>query len=119
MRAIPSSLQASGFSAEEYDYIFEALLKLVKEQVQHPYLFKHYHQKVTEPYDYYRFGIEFVTPLVNPQTSSIHFIHNVDAIEKQLREGENVIFFANHQTEVDPQLISFFFEIPILILDEK
>lgn len=108
------SLRADGHADDrdmaECDHIFETLLRLMKEQLKDPFQFKHYHKKVTEPYDYYRFGIDFVRPLVDTNRSSIHFMHNVDRIEKQLVEGENVILFANHQTEVDPQLISFFLE---------
>ena len=105
-----SSLRADGFDMKDFDHIFETLLGLIKEQVQIPYPFKHYHQKVTEPYDYYRFGIDFIRPLVDIDASAIHFMHHVDRIEKQLVQGENVILFANHQTEVDPQLISLFLE---------
>jgi glycerol-3-phosphate O-acyltransferase len=105
-----NSLRASGFQMEEFDHLFETLLSLVKEQVVHPYRFEPYHQKIVHPFNYYQFGIEFIRPLTDKKRSHVHLLHNVEKMEKQLALGENVILFANHQTEVDPQLMSLVLE---------
>jgi glycerol-3-phosphate O-acyltransferase len=104
------SMEASGFNMELYDHLFDFLLRHVKEQVRHPYKFEPFHQKIREPIDYYHFGIEFIRPLVDRQKTRIFLVENVDKIQKQINQGENVILFANHQTEVDPQLMSLVLE---------
>jgi glycerol-3-phosphate O-acyltransferase len=83
---------------------------MLKQQVRSPYHFAPYHQKVTQPYDYYRFGIDFIRPLVDQSHSHIHGKEVIEQISEQVEAGENVILFANHQTEVDPQLLSFVLE---------
>lgn len=105
-----SSMQLSGFKNDVYDPLFDALLKLVVEQLRETYSFGPYHQKIVHPYNYFRFGIEFIRPLVDTQRSRIEGIGNLDKIARQIEHGENVILFANHQTEVDPQLMSLVLE---------
>ena len=104
------SLREAGFRMEEFDHLFDTLLMLVKEQVHSPHSFESFHQRITHPYDYYRFGMEFIRPLVDKEKSRVHLMKNVEKIEQQLAQGENVILFANHQTEVDPQLMSLVLE---------
>jgi glycerol-3-phosphate O-acyltransferase len=89
---------------------FLQFLQLVREQVQHPYSFQPYHQKVRTPFDYYRFGLEFVRPLVDRTHSRVHGEEQWKCVEKQLHEGENAILLANHQTETDPQAIAILLE---------
>lgn len=105
-----NSMLLSGFQAKDFDHLFEALLMLVKEQVHHPYNFAPYHQKIVNPYNYYQFGIEFIRPLVDKKKTHIHGLHNIEKIAKQLQQSENAVLFANHQTEVDPQLMSLMLE---------
>lgn len=105
-----SSLKQSGFQMKDFDHLFESFLDRVKEQVKHPYSFEPYHQRILEPYNYYDFGIEFIRPLVDRDKSYIHGRSTIDQIEKQLNHKDNVILFANHQTEVDPQLMSLVLE---------
>lgn len=105
-----ASLEAQGFRMEDFDGLFEDLLLLVLQQLHAPYQFEPYHKMITEPFNYYRFGIEFIRPLVDKNRSYVHLLSNLEKIQKQLERGESVILFANHQTEVDPQLMSLVLE---------
>ncbi|MFZ0564888.1 MAG: 1-acyl-sn-glycerol-3-phosphate acyltransferase [Chlamydiales bacterium] len=104
------SVETDGLKMADYDYVFENLLSLVKEQLAHPHKFESYHQKITAPYNYYQFGLNFVFPLVDKKRSKVLHIDNVEKMSKQVAAGENVILFSNHQTEVDPQLIFLILE---------
>lgn len=104
------SIRESGLQMEEFDHLFDTFLTLVKEHIRHPYTFEPYHQKISSPCNYFQFGIEFIRPLVDTKRTRVHGTHNLKKIEKQLNAGENVILFANHQTEVDPQLMSLVLE---------
>lgn len=90
--------------------LFYTYLEKVIEFSKAPYPFEPYHQKITEPFDYNRFGIDFLRPLVFMKDSYIIGKNNVEEIAEHLKEGHNVIFFANHQIEPDPQAISILFE---------
>ena len=114
-----SSMIGQGFRMTDYDHLFETLLRLVTEQAKEPYRFEPYHTSITQPYNYYRFGIEFIRPLVDKKRSYIHLPANLKKIEEQLTQGESVILFANHQTEVDPQLMSLLLEDTYPQLGEK
>jgi glycerol-3-phosphate O-acyltransferase len=105
-----ASLEAQGFKMAEYDHLFDHLLALVLQQLSNPYDFEHYHKRITSPYNYYQFGIEFIRPLVDKERSYVHLNENVERIQKQMAMGENAVLFANHQTEVDPQLMSLVLE---------
>lgn len=92
--------------------IFSNFVDLIKKQLQTPYPFEPFHQSLREPFDYYSFGLEFIRPLVIKEKSSILGDKNLETIERQLEKGDNVVFFANHQIEPDPIVIS-------LLLEEK
>jgi glycerol-3-phosphate O-acyltransferase len=85
-------------------------LDLMAEQSIHPYTFAPYHQKVRSPIDYYRFSLEFIRPLVDFSRSTVTGIEIASEIEERLAAQENAIFFANHQTETDPQAIALLLE---------
>lgn len=104
------SLVMSGFKMELFDHLFDELLFLVKEEEKHPHTFESYHERLLKPYNYYRFGNEFIRPLIDEQKSRVHFPENIEKIDRQIAAKENVILFANHQTEVDPQILSLTFE---------
>jgi len=105
-----SSMIHSGFNMDEYDHLFYSLLDLIIKQLREPCTFEHFHKRIEKPYDYHRFGKEFIRPLVDEKRSFIHHADNVEKMEAQVRAGENVILFANHQTEVDPQLMCLILE---------
>ncbi len=90
--------------------LFRTFLKLLTEQIQSPYQFEPYHEHITAPFDYYRFGINFLTPLIDLKHSTLIGEANLQKITKQIENKENVIFFANHQIEGDPQAISLLTE---------
>ncbi|MEN9654077.1 MAG: hypothetical protein RL235_189 [Chlamydiota bacterium] len=75
-----------------------------------PCSFDLYHQKVRSPFDYYQFGLDFVRPLVDKARSSVHDLDQFSTLGQKLLAKENVVFFANHQTETDPQAISLMLE---------
>lgn len=98
----------SNFSKAES--IFSLFLQLIREQFKKPYVFDLYHKKIRHPIDYYHFGIEFIRPLVDLPHSGVIGLDVVDTISKQLEKKENVVLFANHQTETDPMAISLLLE---------
>ncbi len=104
------SLKTGGLNLADYESVFDSLLQLVAEQIANPHRFAPFHQRITEPYNYYEFGMEFLRPLVDKERSRVFNIENVKKMTEQLKAGDNVILFANHQTEVDPQLMSLALE---------
>lgn len=85
-------------------------LDLIIEQIQHPYPFEPFHRSIRSPFDYYQFGLDIIRPLVLFNTSRIYGLKNVEKMQSQIHKGDNVILFANHQTEPDPQAISLLLE---------
>lgn len=104
------SLEGTHHKAEDYVPLFAMLLELVKKQIADPYPFEPYHPKIVEPFDYFHYGLNFARPLVDERKSRILRTHNLDKIDAEIKAGENVVFFANHQTELDPQLMSIVLE---------
>lgn len=88
----------------------ETWLRLVKEQMEAPYQFEVFHQAIRLPFDYYRFGLDFIRPLVDFDRSRLLGSSYLDAISDQITQGDNVILLANHQIEPDPQIISLLIE---------
>jgi len=95
---------------KNYSKIFETLIDIIEKQIKTPYTFSPYHKKIRKPFDYYSFGIEFLKPLVDIKNSKLLGSENLKEIEKKLLNNENVILFANHQVESDPQAISILLE---------
>jgi glycerol-3-phosphate O-acyltransferase len=95
---------------EHAKQILATFLKLVVQQLQSPYTFEIFHKHITKPFDYYQFGLDFIRPLVDFKTSRIQGLDNLQKIIEQIRNGDNVILLANHQTEPDPQVISLLLE---------
>ncbi|HSX25630.1 MAG TPA: 1-acyl-sn-glycerol-3-phosphate acyltransferase [Chlamydiales bacterium] len=94
-------------------------LQLIEEQFKHPHSFQPYHQKVRHPFDYYRFGLDFIRPLVDINHSRIYGEEHLNTILSQLKKGDNVVLLANHQTEPDPQIIALLLEKKYPALAEK
>lgn len=90
--------------------VFEEFLPLFLEQFHSPYQFEPFHQRIRSPFDYYRFGIDFIRPLVDLEKSKVLHLEHVKTMCEQLNKKENVVFFANHQAEIDPQAISLLLE---------
>jgi len=94
-------------SEEEATQIFRTLGELIVKQINDPYVFPPYHQKVRKPFDYYAFGLHFARPLFDKSKSKVEGLKHVKDIVKALNAKENVIFLANHQSELDPLIIDY------------
>lgn len=99
-------LERENISFAQHEKFFVFLLEEVKQEIAEPSSFPPYHERIRTPFDYYQFGIEFIEVLVNKEKSTLLHVENVEKMIRQLVAKENVVLFANHQTEVDPQLIS-------------
>ena len=104
------TLQDHHIDVDQYEYIFDTYLDLVKEQILNPHVFAPYHEQVLKPFDYYKYGLEFMRPLVDLSISSLSGISELNEIDQELSKGHNVILLANHQIEADPQAISILLE---------
>jgi len=89
---------------------FSVLLELIIENIHHPYPFPLFHQKIRAPFDYYTFGKDFFLPLIDKKKSQVCGTDHIKQVESQIKKKENVILFANHQIEGDPQAISLLFD---------
>lgn len=105
-----NELKNHGLSLDKQIPILDTYLRLIEEQIEAPYQFQPYHKQVLEPFDYYKFGIDFLRPLVDMSISSTNGLDIADKIAAQLASGDNVILLANHQIEADPQAISILLE---------
>lgn len=99
-----------GYPDDLCETIFCRFLTLLEEQLRAPYPFEPFHKAIRKPFDYYRYGVDFVKPLIDLKNSSIEGLDNLKEIQKKIEAGENVVLLANHQTEADPQAISTMLE---------
>eukprot|EP00934_Nitzschia_sp_Nitz4_P000866 Nitzschia sp. Nitz4//scaffold19_size178191//62238//63461//NITZ4_001970-RA/size178191-processed-gene-0.13-mRNA-1//1//CDS//3329540658//866//frame0 len=60
--------------------------------------------------DFYQWGNEFFRYFLDMEKSQVLGMENLKQAMEQANAGENVIFFANHQTEADPQVMSCLLE---------
>lgn len=102
--------QTNGYTQEQFEKPLKQFLELVVQNLEQPFNFEPYHHHITQPFDYYHFGIDFIRPLVILDESKILNENNLKKIEAYLAKGENVVLLANHQTELDPQAISILLE---------
>ncbi len=105
-----STLSAAQIDLSDHLPLFSIYLDKVLEQIQHPFSFDLYHRKIRVPFDHYRFGIELFKPLVDFHASQLLYPERLQEITHYLDQGENVVWLANHQTEVDPALLHMFLE---------
>lgn len=100
----------NGYLMEEIEPWLLQLLHFTVKQISHPYRFEPYHKRVVAPFDYYKFGLDFIRPLIDTKRSKVLGSKIFDLVSQQLAKRENVIFLANHQIEPDPQVISLLLE---------
>lgn len=106
-----NTLKTRGEGIEKGIALLSTFIALVEDEINTPTTFApYYHEKIEKPFDYYRFGIEILKPLINFAESKILGLEYVDEIINRLKKKENVILLANHQTEPDPQAISLLLE---------
>lgn len=104
------ALDNSGKMTPENLSILETFVSLVVEAIEHPYTFEAYHRSLTSPFDYYRFGLDLMRPLIDFRRSSLIDRNRVSEMVRQTQKNENIILFGNHQTEPDPQIINLMLE---------
>lgn len=90
--------------------VIATVLDRILLQFETPFTFTNYHPRMMEPYDYYTFGQNYVRPLIDYRNSYLGNLKVFDEIEKNLKEGHNVILLANHQTEADPAVMALLLE---------
>lgn len=101
---------SGGSSMDQIEEFFDRYLGRLQYLHDHPFKFEPYHKQILEPFDYYQLGLDFIIPLVNQTQSQYLGDDSLQKIEEQLACGENVILLANHQAEIDPQIISLLTE---------
>lgn len=60
--------------------------------------------------DFYSFGNDFFRPVMDMKKSVVLGQEALEKAMKQVANGENVVFFANHQSEADPQVMTCLLE---------
>lgn len=95
---------------EKTEQIFLTFLDLVILQCASPFAFSHYHQRLHKDFDYHKFTLDFVRPLIDLSSSSLIGEGYLEEIDIHLKNKNNVILLANHQSEGDPQMISILLE---------
>lgn len=63
-----------------------------------------------DDHDFYKYGCDFFRPVMDAQKSIVLGQDNLQQAFAQVAAGENVVFFANHQSEADPQVFSCMLE---------
>jgi glycerol-3-phosphate O-acyltransferase len=91
-------------------HVFYTFLQLLLQECRHPSSFEPYHIKIKAPFNYYKFGLDFIRPLIDIDRSCLLGIEQLDIILELLTQGDNIILLANHQTEPDPQILSILLE---------
>jgi glycerol-3-phosphate O-acyltransferase len=66
------------------------------------YEFPSAHRRLLDPYDYYEFGQRYVGSLIDFESSVLGRPDRWQRVADQLKNGDNVVLLANHQTEADP-----------------
>ena len=105
-----TAVRKSNIPVEESASRLLQFFSFINENIAHPHMFSSFHQAIRSPFDYYEFGLNFVRPLVDLATSTVLGKDVLLTMDQALGRNENVILFANHQTEVDPQIISLLLE---------
>lgn len=110
LESYQSVIASHGKDVNAYLPSFALFLNLIENQFNTPYQFMPYHKAIRHPIDYYQFGVDFLKPLVDLTHSTISGLIHLNKIVSQLKKKENIILFANHQIEADPQAISVLLE---------
>uniref|UniRef100_A0A7S2RGB4 Phospholipid/glycerol acyltransferase domain-containing protein n=1 Tax=Eucampia antarctica TaxID=49252 RepID=A0A7S2RGB4_9STRA len=71
---------------------------------------QHRAQRDYEGNDFYKFGCNFFRPAMDLENSPFVGKENLDEAMDFIKQGHNVVFFANHQSEADPQVVSCMLE---------
>lgn len=93
-------------SPEEILAWFNTFFKILCDEHKELPAFQPYHAALRKPFDFYKFGNDFLKPLVDRSKSTIVGHAHLIEIQELLKKGHNVVFLANHQIEADPQALS-------------
>ena len=101
----------AGLSPDTFKYQVQSLLKFVQDAMENPFKFEPgMHHSIRQPFDYYKWGNDFMRPLIIMDKSRLVGLENAKRMIELINKGDNVIILANHQTECDPQAISILLE---------
>nr|XP_016475022.1 PREDICTED: glycerol-3-phosphate acyltransferase, chloroplastic-like [Nicotiana tabacum]XP_016475023.1 PREDICTED: glycerol-3-phosphate acyltransferase, chloroplastic-like [Nicotiana tabacum] len=78
--------------------------------VKDAFEFSPHHKAIREPFDYYKFGQNYIRPLLDFRSSYVGNISVFGEIEEKLKQGDNVVLMSNHQSEADPAVIALLLE---------
>jgi len=67
-------------------------------------------EKLGSKFDFYEWGVDFFRYFMDVEDSLVLGQDNLEKAIKQAEAGDNVIFYANHQSEADPQVMSLMLE---------
>ena len=95
----------NGHQQDTLHNLFTIFAKMVIQESFNPTSFELFHKSTRQPFDHYQLGLDFVDKVLIRSESTIINEPLLQTIEAQIANGENVIFFSNHQTEIDPQII--------------
>jgi hypothetical protein len=99
-----SSFQEAGETPENFGYQVSNMLKYTMEALSDPYQFSANHQAIREPFDFYKWGNDFLRPLIIRERSKLFGKENALQLMETIRNGGNAVILSNHQTEADPQV---------------
>ncbi len=100
----------AGGAEEGMNSLLSTYIRLVDTECSNPKQFPCYHQAERAPFDFYQLGIDLVRPIVDWNHSHVLGLEQLKSIDRLTQAGENVILLANHQCEIDPQIISLLIE---------
>jgi glycerol-3-phosphate O-acyltransferase len=112
-------ITSKGLDKEFYQTQLTDYATQVLKQIISPYNFEPYHKAIREPFDHFDLGSTLFRPLIDFIHSKLFGKENLQEIESILAKGENVVIFANHQTEADPQAINLLLENEFETLPHK
>ncbi|XP_010325301.1 glycerol-3-phosphate acyltransferase isoform X1 [Solanum lycopersicum] len=78
--------------------------------VKDPFEFSPYHKAIREPFDYYKFGQNYIRQLVDFRSSYVGNMSVFSEMAEKLKQGDNVVLMSNHQSEADPAIIALLIE---------
>ncbi|XP_016443444.1 glycerol-3-phosphate acyltransferase ATS12, chloroplastic isoform X1 [Nicotiana tabacum] len=91
-------------------YNMALVLDRIFVDVKDPFEFSPHHKAIREPFDYYKFGQNYIRPLLDFRSSYVGNISVFGEIEEKLKQGDNVVLMSNHQSEADPAVIALLLE---------
>lgn len=97
---------ATSHATQDLTPLLAQYISFVQQEYLSPHAFSHFHPAERAPFDFYEFSLALIGPLLDARHSTVTGKENLDEICLALSRKENRILLANHQTEVDPQIIS-------------